>query len=75
MEKMKAPKFDWSKMDIQEVLKDMREAYTCARAVLYSQAFSMILHASEKHQCEVNCSEVARVLSGGNVLRCKLLQK
>ena len=75
MERMKAPKFDWSKMDLQEVLKDMRDAYACARVVLYSQAFAMLFHASQKHQWEIDCSQVARVFSGGNILRSKLLVK
>lgn len=72
---VKGPKFDWSRVDLQTVLKDMEDAYACGRIVLYAQAFAMITAASSTYQWEVNCSEVARVLTAGNVLRCKLLEQ
>ena len=72
---VKAPKFDWSRVDLQEVLRDLPEAYACERAVLYAQAFALLAAAAGKQQWEVERSEVARVLSGGNVLRGKLLER
>ena len=72
---VKAPKFDWGRMDLQEVLRDLPEAYACERAVMYAQAFAMLAAAASKQQWEVKSGEVARVLSGGNVLRGKLLER
>ncbi|KAK8821905.1 hypothetical protein WA538_000003 [Blastocystis sp. DL] len=71
---VKAPKFDWGRMDLQEVLRDLPEAYACERVVMYAQAFAMLAAAASKQQWEVKSGEVARVLSGGNVLRGKLLE-
>lgn len=73
MEVMKGPKFDWSKMDLQEVLRDMEVAYACGRMVMYAQAFALLAAASKTHGWEVKCGEVARVLAAGNLLRCPLL--
>ena len=72
---VKAPKFDWGRMDLQEVLRDLPEAYACERVVMYAQAFAMLVAAASKQQWEVKSGEVARVLSGGNVLRGKLLER
>ena len=72
---VKAAKFDWSRVDLQEVLRDLPAAYACERAVLYAQAFPMLAAAASAQQWEVKRSEVARVLSGGNVLRGKLLER
>lgn len=72
---VKAPKFDWGRMDLQEVLRDLPEAYACERVVMYAQAFAMLAVAASKQQWEVKSGEVARVLSGGNVLRGKLLER
>ena len=72
---VKAPKFDWSRVDLQEVLRDLPEAYACERTVLYAQAFAMLAAAASKQQWEVKSGEVARMLSGGNVLRGKLLER
>ena len=72
---VKAPKFDWGRMDLQEVLRDLPEAYACERVVMYAQAFAMRAAAASKQQWEVKSGEVARVLSGGNVLRGKLLER
>lgn len=62
-------------MDLQEVLRDLPEAYACERVVMYAQAFAMLAVAASKQQWEVKSGEVARVLSGGNVLRGKLLER
>ena len=57
------------------MLRDLPEAYACERAVLYAQACAMLAAAASKQQWEVKSGEVARVLSGGNVLRGKLLER
>lgn len=72
---VKAPKFDWGRVDLQEVLRDLPEAYACERVVMYAQAFALLAAAASKQQWEVKREEVARVLSGGNVLRGKLLER
>lgn len=72
---MKAPKFDWSHLDIQIVLQDQLAAYTCARVVLYAQAFSLLATAAKTNEWKVDMAEVARVLRGGSVIRCALLKR
>jgi 6-phosphogluconate dehydrogenase len=72
---VKAPKFDWGKLDLQEVLKDCLVAYNCSRLVMYAQAFSLLRNASMKNAWEMNLAEMARALSGGCVIRCTLLKR
>ena len=40
-------------MDLQEVLRDLPEAYACERVVMYAQAFAMLAAAASKQQWEV----------------------
>lgn len=72
---MKAPKFDWSHLDLQAVLQDQLAAYACARVVLYAQAFGLLAVAAKKNEWRVDLAEVARVLRGGSVIRCALLKR
>lgn len=72
---MKAPKFDWSHLDLQAVLQDQLAAYACARVVLYAQAFGLLAAAAKKSEWKVDLAEVARVLRGGSVIRCALLKR
>lgn len=72
---LKAPKLDWAHLDLQAVLQDQLHAYACARLVLYAQAFSLLAAASAQHEWKVDLAAVARVLSGGCVIRCALLKK
>ena len=72
---MKAPKFDWSHLDLQAVLQDQLAAYACARVVLYAQAFGLLAAAAKKKVWKVDLAEVARVLRGGSVIRCALLKR
>lgn len=72
---LKAPKFDWEHLDLQAVLQDQLHAYACARLVLYAQAFSLLAAAAAQHEWKVDLAAVARVLSGGCVIRCALLKK
>ena len=37
-----APKFNWSKVDLQEVSRDLRAAHACARDVLFAQVFAAL---------------------------------
>ena len=57
------------------MLQDQLHAYACARLVLYAQAFSLLAAASTQHEWKVDLAAVARVLSGGCVIRCALLKK
>ena len=72
---MKAPKFDWSHLDLQAVLQDQLAAYACARVVLYAQAFGLLAAAAKQNEWRVDLAEVARVLRGGSVIRCALLKR
>lgn len=73
--RIRAPKFDWSKVDNQEIIKDQLVAYSTARILLYAQSFAFITSACQQNQWKVNLGEVARILCGGSVIRCKLLGK
>lgn len=62
-------------MDVQEIMKDQLIAYSTTRILLYAQSFAFLTSASQQNQWNLNLGEVARVLCGGSVIRCKLLQK
>lgn len=70
-----APKFDWSKVDLQEVSRDLRAAHACARDVLFAQVFAALHGAAQSRGWEAHLAEMAAVLRGGCVLRCDRLEK
>ena len=73
--RIRAPKFDWAKVDVQEILKDQLVAYSTARILLYAQSFAFLASASQQNQWNLNLSEVAHTLCGGSIIRCTLLEK
>lgn len=71
---LKPARFDWQHIDLQEMLRDLRHAVACARLALFAQAFAVLREVAAAKQWTVNLSEVARVLRGGSLLRCSLLE-
>ena len=56
-------------------MRDQRIAYSTARILLYAQAFGLLASASQENEWKLNLAEVARILRGGSIIRCALLDK
>ncbi|CBK22995.2 uncharacterized protein [Blastocystis hominis] len=70
-----APKFDWSKVDLQEISRDLHDAHDCARDILCAQVFGALVAIAKTREWELHLPELAGVLRGGCEIRCDRMEK
>ena len=69
------PSFDWSSVDRQQLVSDLKDALFCSKLVAYAQGLDIIHKASQKFNWGINLGECARIWKGGCIIRAKILDQ
>lgn len=72
---MPGPAFDWSSVDKEQLVSDLRDALFCSKLVAYAQGLQLIHQASVEFNWGINLGECARIWKGGCIIRAKILDK
>ena len=72
---MPGPAFDWSSVDKEQLISDLRDALFCSKLVAYAQGLQLIHQASVEFNWGINLGECARIWKGGCIIRAKILDK
>lgn len=72
---MLGPAFDWSSVDKEQLVSDLRDALFCSKLVAYAQGLQLIHQASVEFNWGINLGECARIWKGGCIIRAKILDK
>ena len=72
---MPGPTFDWSSVDKEQLVSDLRDALFCSKLVAYAQGLQLIHQASVEFNWGINLGECARIWKGGCIIRAKILDK
>ena len=72
---MPGPTFDWSTVDKQQLVADLRDALFCSKLVAYAQGLQLIRTASQEFKWGIDLGECARIWKGGCIIRAKILDR
>lgn len=72
---MPGPAFDWSGVDKQQLVADLRDALFCSKLVAYAQGLQLIQTASQQFKWGIDLGECARIWKGGCIIRAKILDR
>ena len=72
---MPSPAFDWSSVDKEQLVSDLRDALFCSKLVAYAQGLQIIHQASVEFNWGINLGECARIWKGGCIIRARILDK
>ena len=72
---MPGPAFDWSSVDKEQLVSDLRDALFCSKLVAYAQGLQLIHQASVEFNWGINLGECARIWKGVCIIRAKILDK
>ncbi|KAK8793469.1 hypothetical protein WA158_004828 [Blastocystis sp. Blastoise] len=67
------PKFDWSKIQRDQLVADVKSALYCSKICSYAQGMNLIKKASEEFGWGINLAECARIWEGGCIIQAKFL--
>ena len=70
---MPGPTFDWSIVDREQFVSDLKNALFCSKLVVYTEGMNLIGKASQEFNWGINLSECARIWKGGCTIRGKVL--
>ena len=70
---MPGPTFDWSIVDREQFVSDLKDALFCSKLVVYAEGLNLIGKASQEFNWGINLSECARIWKGGCIIRAKVL--
>lgn len=70
---MPGPTFDWSIVDREQFVSDLKDALFCSKLVVYAEGLNLIGKASQDFNWGINLSECARIWKGGCIIRAKIL--
>ena len=72
---MAGPSFDWSSIDKEQFVADLKDALFCSKLVAYAQGLDIIARASDEFNWGIHLGECARIWKGGCIIRAKILDK
>lgn len=72
---MPGPSFDWSSINKEQFVNDLKDALFCSKLVAYAQGLDIISKASQEFNWGINLGECARIWKGGCIIRAKILDK
>ena len=70
---MSGPSFDWSSIDREQFIADLKDALFCSKLVAYAQGLDIIARASDEFNWGIRLGECARIWKGGCIIRAKIL--
>ena len=70
-----APKFDWSKIQRDQLVEDLKSALYCSKICSYAQGLNLIHKASDELGWGINLGECARIWLGGCIIQAKFLNE
>jgi 6-phosphogluconate dehydrogenase len=62
-------------LDREEFIRSLKNAYQAARIINHEIGFNLMRQVSEKHQWQLNFSEIARIWTNGCIIRSVLMEE